>query len=666
MVKRSNSGILLDMFIQVKLLNKFNEPLLYAVGPEHANNDLVGSVVKVPLQNRIESALVIQQFDRQPSWATFKVRPIIGPEQFPADPHYRMFIKQLASYYCIDPVMLISRIKQFISQEQQDVSESHDHTSNVQEPLLTSEQLQASDYVCTLMDTRSFQSVLLHGVTGSGKTEVYKKIIKEAIRNNKSVILMLPEVTLALQFERILKQQLPQDIRIATFHSATKASDKKRLWQDLLDETPLVVVGVHMPLLLPINNLGCIIVDEEHEVGYQEKKHPKINSKEAAIMRARASSIPILLGSATPSISSLYNVEHKGWKLFKLTQRFAGNFPTVRIVQLPKNPERKNFWISRELELGIKDRLARNEQTIVFLNRRGFSFFVQCKQCTHSIGCSSCSVSLTLHEDNTLSCHYCSFKEPMPLACPSCRSKDFLKKGVGTQQMVSILQTLFPQARIARADLDTTSKKREWQKTVEAIHKGSIDIIVGTQTITKGYHFPKVTLVGVIWADLTFNFPIYNASETALQQLIQVAGRAGRQSPESMVIIQTMADHHLLSYVDEQKYPDFFATELETRRDVNYPPCTRFAEIEIRHSDESLLEEESMMIALKAQELAESQSTPVMILGPAKPPVSKIKHMHSRKLYLKSDSISALISVYQHLTKIPIHAQLFFTPNPIQ
>lgn len=654
------------MFIQVKLLNKFNEPLLYAVDDDHANNDLVGSVVKVPLQNRIESALVIQQFDRQPSWATFKVRPIIGLEPFPNDPQYRTFIKQLARYYCIDAVILISRIKQFVAQQEQDTEDAVASENILQEPLLTSEQLQVSDYVCALTSQATFQAVLLHGVTGSGKTEVYKKIIKEAIKARKSVILMLPEVTLALQFETILKQQLPRDIVISSFHSATKASDKKRLWQDLLDGAPRVIVGVHMPVLLPMSNLGCIIVDEEHEVGYQEKKHPKINSKEAAIMRARAYGIPILLGSATPSISSLYNVEHKGWKLFRLTQRFAGNFPTVRIVQLPKNPERKNFWISRDLELAIKDRLARNEQTIVFLNRRGFSFFVQCKQCTKSIGCSSCSVSLTLHEDNTLSCHYCSFKQPMPFACPSCGSKDFLKKGVGTQQMVTILQTIFPQARIARADLDSTSKKREWQKTVEAIQQGSIDIIVGTQTITKGYHFPKVTLVGVIWADLTFNFPIYNASETALQQLIQVAGRAGRQSPESMVIIQSMADHPLLSYIDEQRYPEFFSTELETRGEVNYPPCTRFAEIEIRHSDESLLEEESMMIALKAQELAVAQDTPVMILGPAKPPVSKIKHMHSRKLYLKSESMAALISVYQQLAKIPIHAQLFFTPNPIQ
>ena len=339
---------------------------------------------------------------------------------------------------------------------------------------------------------------MFQGVTGSGKTEVYKHLIQAAISNNKSVILLLPEVSLAMRFESLLKITFPE-YALFGFHSGTSASIKKHVWNHLLQEKPCIIVGVHLPVLLPIKNVGLIIVDEEHESGYQEKKHPRIHTRDAAILRAHHYQIPIVLGSATPSFSTLWNVKQKGWNYFELKQRFSGNFPQMQIVNLHDKKARKHFWISEPLYKAMQDRLAKKEQIIIFINRRGYSFFVQCKSCGLIPTCNQCSVSLTLHNDYQLLCHYCGHIKQFEVHCFECKKDEavFLKKGVGTEQVVTILEKLFPYAKIARADMQTTSKKKVWQETVENFAQGSIDILVGTQTVTKGYHFPGVTLVGV-------------------------------------------------------------------------------------------------------------------------------------------------------------------------
>jgi len=320
-------------------------------------------------------------------------------------------------------------------------------------------------------------------------------------------------------------------------------------------------------MILPIANLGLVIVDEEHESGYQEKKHPKINTKDAAIIRSNMTGCPIILGSATPSISSLFNVKTKKWKFFQLKKRFAGTFPKIRTVFLNTKKFRKNFWISKELEDAIREKIASKEQVIIFLNRRGFSFFVQCKNCSFIFQCQNCSVSLTLHKDKRLTCHYCQYAIFQPERCPECKKheKQFIKKGIGTQQVVTIIEELFPAAKIARADLDTTIRKKLWSQTIHDFEQGNIDILVGTQTITKGFHFPNVTLVGILWADLNLHFPIFNATETTLQQLIQVAGRAGRQHNESEVIVQTMSNHPVFNYLNETDYLKFYSSEIEKK-----------------------------------------------------------------------------------------------------
>lgn len=356
---------------------------------------------------------------------------------------------------------------------------------------MTPEQKKVTDFLLNAFDNGVYTPTVLHGVTGSGKTEVYKQLFLHALAHHKTALLLLPEVTLAIAFENRLKKEMPH-APLYGFHSGKTPKEKTIIWNNLKNNVPMIIIGVHLPILLPIANLGCIVVDEEHDTGYQEKKHPKINSKEAALIRARCANIPIVLGSATPSINTLYAVKTKGWNFFQLTQRFSGTLPSVNIVSLTTNKNRREFWISTELEHHIHDRLFKKEQTIIFINRRGFSFFVQCKQCSFIFTCTSCSVSLTLHEDDHLLCHYCNATHALPKKCPTCSisATNFLKKGIGTQKVVSILEKMFPQARIARADMDTTAKKNVWQKTVADMIEGNIDILVGTQTITKGFHFP--------------------------------------------------------------------------------------------------------------------------------------------------------------------------------
>lgn len=657
----------LCMFIYVRLFKGYKEPLIYSVPASWNGVNYVGSVVSVPFRTHVVKGIVVAQYERNPEKRSFTIKEASTLEVMPDDAYYTPFIQQLAGYYQVESVHFVKRVQQFLKQKEL-AQDGVSHTAGdapSKTVVLTDEQREVCDYLIPYVRNAGYAPTVMHGVTGSGKTEVYKVLIQENYAVGKTTVLLLPEVTLALQFQNLLKKQLVQSIPLYGFHSATAMKEKRQLWASLVRKEPVVIIGVHLPLLLPIPNLGLIIVDEEHEIGYQEKRHPKINAKEAALMRAALHKIPIVLGSATPSITTLYNVQERGWKLFVLRKRFSGAFPRIEKAFLTERDQRRNFWVSKKLERALQKILAQKEQAIIFLNRRGFSFFVQCKACSFVFGCTNCSVSLTLHEGDILSCHYCGKDERLAERCPSCADNtQFLKKGIGTQQLVAILKKLFPQARIERADLDTTVKKESWQETVVAFERGDIDILVGTQSITKGFHFPKVTLVGIIWADLSMNMPFFNASEATLQQLIQVAGRAGRQRNDSVVIVQAMADHDLLQYVQEKEYAHFFEYELLNRKELGYPPYKRLVEIELKHHQEAVVDREAHLFvqALYRYKGADDAYT---ILGPAKPPVFRIKNIETRKIYIKHSSIKKIIDLYLLVIgKNKFTSSVFFTPSP--
>lgn len=665
------------MFATVLLLNGFTKSLTYKIPEALGSKITVGSLVKVPLKNSQHLAYVIQ-IDSN-FYSDFQVREILGLQQFPEDTKYSEFIEKISKFYFVPSLHFYQRIRGFFAEKKARTSGPEDslmlndlergQRADGIPVLLTPEQQNIVDYLKPFITKHEYKPTLIHGVTGSGKTEVYVKLIEECIQNNKSVLFLLPEVSLSLQFERIFQKKLP-GTNVLGFHSASKSSDRRKLWDGLLKNEPALIIGVHMPIMLPINNLGLIIVDEEHEHGFLEKKHPRLNSKEIAIWRASIYNIPILLGSATPSLNSLHNIEKKNWKLFNMTKRFAGNFPEIKKVILKSQQEqpRRNFWVSRELERAIAWCLSRKEQAIIYLNRRGYSFFVQCKGCGLVFQCPNCSVSLTLHANfsqEILRCHYCDFQKPLPEKCPECNTdkKNFVKKGVGTQQAVKIFQELFPNANIARADLDTTSQKRSWHQTVKMFEQGEIDILIGTQTITKGYHFPKVTLVGVLWADLNLHMPIYNAAETSIQQLIQVAGRAGRGQLPSRVIIQMMKDHKIFDYLNELDYLKFCTDEAALRKEICYPPFGRLVQIEIRSSSDANLDRDASSIADILNQINESQDLKIQILGPAHPMISKIQNVEIRQIFLKSQTFSSIHKLLSQIDFEQFDSRVFISSS---
>lgn len=667
------------MYAYVQLLSGFARPFLYKIPSTLEKDVATGTIVVVPLKDKFIGAVVTSIHRYLPESVSYAIKEIAHIEPMPADPLYQNFIKTIASYAFVSPLHFSQRIKSFLHEQKKDhdreflTDKQVDKIPYVQ---LTDQQQAVVDYLEPVIKKPAYTPTVIHGVTGAGKTEVYKKLIQQAIELGKTAILMLPEVSLAVQFEHRLRQQLI-GIRIFGFHSATSIPGKRELWHALLEHTPMLVIGVHLPIMLPIHQLGLIIVDEEHEQGFIEKKYPKLNSKELALWRAKIYGIPIILGSATPSLSTLFQVQKHGWKLFQITKRFAGKFPEVKKVLLTQQDRRrKYFWVSKELELAVAQTLARKEQVIIYINRRGFSFFVQCKLCGFIFQCPHCSVSLTLHmksfegkleKRGVLCCHYCEYRIVQPTSCTSCAasSSNLLKKGIGTQQVVEIFQELFPYARIARADLDSTSKKKSWHTMVQQFEQGELDILIGTKSVTKGYHFPKVTLVGILWADLNLHFPAYNAAETTLQQIIQVAGRAGREHDQSTVIVQVLHDHPIFEYVNEEQYLKFCQEELKMRNEVHYPPVTRLAYVELRSQNVDQLEHDAQALSNQLQAANQQLQLGVTILGPSMPVVYKIQDYEMRHIVLKGQQFHLLYKLLEQVDQKSYASEIFIVTSGI-
>jgi primosomal protein N' (replication factor Y) (superfamily II helicase) len=651
-------------YVTVKLFRGYQQPLTYQIPPHWLSENLLGAVVRVPVRNKIEQALIIAVHEQNPLPSAVIPREIIALEPLPPDEYFVTFVDQVSKYYMTDVLIFYKRLRWCIN------SAEKDDTFVVPEQMafpalisLTEEQQRVVTALSPVLMAPSYQPAVLQGVTGSGKTYVYYSLIEKTIAAGRSVIFLVPDVSLAVQFTHIFRSLLTS--AVFGFHSATSMSEKRALWQRLLRSEPTVIVGVHLPMLLPIAHLGLIIIDEEHDLGFQEKQQPRFNTKEIAFLRAQTYGIPLILGSATPSLNTLYNMQQRNWPRFFLKQRYAGAFPRITIVPLLKEKKREFFWISTVLHKQIADRLAKKEQVILFLNRRGYSFFMQCNQCSFIFSCDSCSVSFTLHEQDRLICHYCGYSMQVTASCPQCSAQSFIKKGIGTQQIVNIVQKLFPDARMGRADLDATVNKKKWQATLTAFKNNEIDILVGTQTITKGYHFPRVTLVGVIWADSNLHLPLYHAAETTVQQLLQVAGRAGRNKQESNVVIQTMGTHPLFSYIDESLYQTFCDYEMAHRQKLGYPPYVRFACIELRCGDEDTVEQEAQQGFSFLDDYNRKHNLKVTLLGPAPPLIYKIKNTYIRVIFIKGANAYHFSLLYEALKKHTFKSALFFIQNPL-
>ena len=492
---------------------------------------------------------------------------------------------------------------------------------------------------------------LLHGVTASGKTEIYIKLIEEYIQEDKQVLFLLPEIALTTQLVQRLTDYFGNQVSV--FHSKYTNNERIEVWNRLLDnsEHAKVVIGVRSALFLPFSKLGLIVVDEEHEPTFkQQDPAPRYHARDAAIVLAKQHDAKVLLGSATPSLETYFNVTKGKYQLVTLTERY-GNvvLPEIELVDIKDKYFRKRMsgHFSDVLLENITETLAKNEQVILFQNRRGFSSFLECLTCGHVPHCPSCDVSLTYYKfKNHLKCHYCGYTMAVPLHCHSCNSVDLSTKGFGTEQVEEELKQLFPDKKIGRMDQDTTKGKFGYERIIDAFKNQEFDVLVGTQMLAKGLHFDNVTLVGILNADNLLNQPNFRAYERAFQLLTQVAGRAGRKEKKGKVIIQTFNPYHnTLQQVLSNNFVGMYKEQIYDRFNFKYPPYYRLIKITLKHRDFEKLKEGSLwMYNVLKQQLN------LPVLGPEEPAVNRIRNEYIRTIMIK----------------IPVEAHLGKTKKTIQ
>jgi len=443
-------------------------------------------------------------------------------------------------------------------------------------PDLTGDQQRALDIVTGLLENRSYGTMLLHGVTGSGKTEVYLRAIAEALEHGRSALVLLPEIALTPQTESRFRERLGD--AVAVLHSGLSAGERCRVHEAAAAGEIRIVLGPRSALFAPVRDLGVVVVDEEHETSYKQDEKPRYHARHAALIRARASGAAVILGSATPDLESWVNAEAGRFELVELLDRPVGRLPLVEIVDLREEPSRDGF--SRLLLGRIDDSLNRERQVIIYYNRRGYAQALQCAGCGEAVLCPSCDIGLTLHlRPRRLLCHYCGFSRPVPETCPSCGEADPGPSGGGTEKVELALAAQFPDARILRLDHDTTRTRGSHARILSDFARGEADILVGTQMVAKGHHFPGVDLVGVLSADSGLHMPDFRAQERAFQLLTQVAGRTGREEPGTVVFQTWQPDHPVIIAASVHDYRTFAETELAHRTMVRYPPMVRMMRI---------------------------------------------------------------------------------------
>jgi len=515
------------------------------------------------------------------------------------------------------------------------------HTMNVA-------QQAAFEAIRAAIEERAFRIFLLHGVTGSGKTEVYLNAIEATLAQGRGALLLVPEIALTPAVAGQFFSRFGD--RVAILHSAFTDAERSGQWRRIRSGGASVVVGTRSGVFAPVRNLGLIVVDEEHDGSYKQEETPRYHGRDVAIVRAQAAGACVVLGSATPSLESRYNVERGKYTMLELPGRIEERpMPSVKLIDMRQEflETRKQAVFSRQLVDEVAQRLENREQTIILLNRRGFSSFVACRSCGDRVQCVNCSVTLTFHKrDYRLLCHYCGYAQKVPKVCAKCTSEHLYFLGLGSERVEEELHHAFGAARIARLDRDTASGKRQYEQILRDFREGSYDILVGTQMIAKGHDIPNVTLVGVISADIGLGMPDFRAAERTFQLLTQVAGRAGRGSVPGTVLVQTInPDHYAVRLAAAQDYQAFYEKELTFRRALHYPPFSAMANVLVR----SERKEAAMRMSSELALLLTPPPEKLRVMGPAEAPVARLKSEYRYQFLIKAASRKALNELLQRI-----------------
>ena len=504
--------------------------------------------------------------------------------------------------------------------------------------ILTKDQKEVVENV--IKDKDTFSPFLLHGVTGSGKTEVYMNIIEEILKSGKEVIVLVPEISLTPQMVGIFKSRFKNSIAI--LHSALSNGERYDEWRKIERKEVSIVIGARSAIFAPFTNIGLIILDEEHSDTYKQDNNPRYDAIDIAIKRAKNYKCPVIFGSATPSIESYTRANIGVYKLLELKNRINKNMPVVKVIDMREEMKKGYKVLSKELISDINDRIIKNEQVILLLNRRGYSTTITCKECGETIKCPSCEIPLTYHKNgNKLNCHYCNYTTYKPNICPNCNSKSLDNYGIGTEKLEEIVKETFNSAKVIRMDIDTTRKKGSHDRIINDFKNKKYNILIGTQMISKGLDFDDVTLVGVINGDATLNIPDFRSGERTFSLLSQVSGRSGRSKKAGKVIIQCFnKDHYSINYASKHDYLNFYKEEMEIRKKLKYPPYYNLCLIKLIGNDYNLLSEE----AFKMKKYLENDN--YIILGPSPGTLPKLNNKYYLQIILKYKDIK---NIYDRL-----------------
>jgi primosomal protein N' (replication factor Y) len=512
--------------------------------------------------------------------------------------------------------------------------------------VLTGEQRSVYGTLSDAMNGSGEKTFLLHGITGSGKTEVYLRIINDVVRSKRGAILLVPEISLTPQTVDYFSRRMGEELAI--LHSRLTKAERINEWHRIMNGDKRIVIGARSAVFAPLSDIGIIIIDEEHSTSYKSDETPRYNAKRVALFRTKKNNAILLLGSATPSVESYFLAKRGKFGLLELKHRVSNqSLPKTYVTDLRKTGRRDN--ISKPLARAIETRLSREEQTILFLNRRGFSPYIFCTSCGYVFRCSNCDITLVFHrQKRRLVCHYCDYYEPPPETCPNCGSERVGYSGFGTEKVEGDLRERFPGAAVVRMDTDTVKKRTMIPKTLSAFSKHEIDILIGTQIVTKGLHFPGVTLVGVLNADIPLNFPDFRSAERTFNIITQVSGRSGRSEKGGEVIIQTFnPTHYAIQTAKRQDYGEFFSREIRFRESLFYPPFCRIARLVFRGEDSEGLNEQAAQAGSFIRERCPEGTS---VLGPALCPISRIKKNYRVHIIIKSSDMGRIRPLLRELT----------------
>jgi primosomal protein N' (replication factor Y) len=533
---------------------------------------------------------------------------------------------------------------------------------------LTDDQQSAIKPILNSLETNEHRVFLLYGVTGSGKTEIYLQSIQEVIEKGKEAIVLVPEISLTPQMVNRFKGRFGD--LVAVLHSGLSAGEKYDEWRKIQRKEVKVVVGARSAIFAPFENLGIIIIDEEHETSYKQEEMPRYHAREVAIRRAKTYNCPVVLGSATPSLESFARAQKGVYQLLSLPSRMNKQaLPAVEIIDMREELRAGNrSMFSAKLFEKLKERIERKEQSVLFLNKRGHSSFVMCRDCGYVMNCPHCDISLTYHsKEGRMKCHYCSYETFVPKNCPECTSEYIRYFGTGTQKVEEELGKILPEARVIRMDVDTTGKKGSHERLLREFQEGKADILLGTQMIAKGLDFPNITLVGVLSADTMLHLPDFRSSEKTFQLLTQVSGRAGRHEKPGEVIIQTYTpEHYSVELAGTQNYDLFYKHEMMVRKTHHYPPFYYLSLITVSHEQLMTVVKETERIASFVRSNLSSQA---VILGPAASPIPRINNRYRYQCLIKykrepelAKTLKSILDHYQKDTKGGLQVSIDINP----